>query len=311
MIHDFYHNTREEITEHEARIRNFDTKMQDAEAAQRTEIISHIQKVKHLEYEHSRACGDVKTKATEYMKHEKDHHNENEKEALKQKTQMKDDYTREDMNNIADVDEKEKALQSRINDLSHTLEFQKRELINSYEHKLQKLHDELELRMKVEIHEIEERKNQHINDLMNNHEMAFREMKEYYNDITKQNLERIKKQQETFIDLKAQIAANEQTVADLNKRVKEKTPTLTIAVQTRDQLRKHVKKLPNDIMALRNARGYLNDLTQQMERIEKDRKELEMKFEQVEKDKADMYHKFELAIEQLRSRANYKNDQLE
>lgn len=128
--------------------------------------------------------------------------------------------------------------------MSHTLEFQKRGLIDSYEHKLQKLHDELELRMKVEIHEIEERKNQHINDLMNNHEMAFREMKEYYNDITKQNLERIKKQQETFIDLKAQIAANEQTVADLNKRVKEKTPTLTIAVQTRDQLRKHVKKLP-------------------------------------------------------------------
>lgn len=110
MIHDFYHNTREEISEHEARIRNFDTKMQDAEASQRTEIISHIQKVKHLEYEHQRACGDVKTKATEYMKHEKDHHNENEKEALKQKTQMKDDYTREDMNNIADVDEKEKSL---------------------------------------------------------------------------------------------------------------------------------------------------------------------------------------------------------
>lgn len=64
-------------------------------------------------------------------------------------------------------------------------------------------------------------------------------------------------------------------------------------------------------MALRNARGYLNDLNQQAERIEKDRKELEMKFEQVEKDKADMYHKFELAIEQLRGRANYKNDQLE
>lgn len=27
MIHDFYHNTREEIKELEARIRNFDTKM--------------------------------------------------------------------------------------------------------------------------------------------------------------------------------------------------------------------------------------------------------------------------------------------
>ena len=34
MIHDFYHNTREEIKELEARVRNFDTKMQEAAARQ-------------------------------------------------------------------------------------------------------------------------------------------------------------------------------------------------------------------------------------------------------------------------------------
>lgn len=51
------------------------------------------------------------------------------------------------------------------------------------------LEKELSLRMKVEIHEIEERKNNHINDLMVNHEAAFREMKQYYNDITKENLD--------------------------------------------------------------------------------------------------------------------------
>ena len=54
------------------------------------------------------------------------------------------------------------------------------------------LNDELDLRMKVEIHEIEERKNQHINELLKNHEDAFREMKDYYNDITRENLELIR-----------------------------------------------------------------------------------------------------------------------
>lgn len=38
MIHDFYHNTRQEIREHEAEIKNFDTKMQDLEEAHRVEI---------------------------------------------------------------------------------------------------------------------------------------------------------------------------------------------------------------------------------------------------------------------------------
>lgn len=42
-------------------------------------------------------------------------------------------------------------------------------LISQYEDKLVKLRAELELRMKVEIHEIEERKNKHINELMKSH----------------------------------------------------------------------------------------------------------------------------------------------
>ena len=54
-------------------------------------------------------------------------------------------------------------------------------MINSYEIKLGELMEELELRMKVEIHEIEERKNQHRNDLMMNHQTSFKEMKDYYN----------------------------------------------------------------------------------------------------------------------------------
>jgi len=78
-------------------------------------------------------------------------------------------------------------------------------LINKYETKLIELKEELELRMKVEVHEVEERKNQHINDLMKNHEEAFKEMKEYYNDITRENLELIRMYKEKLIDIRNQI----------------------------------------------------------------------------------------------------------
>lgn len=61
----------------------------------------------------------------------------------------------------------------------------------------------MELRQKVEIHEIEERKNQHINELLKNHEEAFREMKDYYNDITRENLELIRMYKEKLVDIKA------------------------------------------------------------------------------------------------------------
>ena len=52
MMHDFYHNTREEIKELEARISNYDTMVQKSEADHRTDKISLKQKIKHLEYEH-------------------------------------------------------------------------------------------------------------------------------------------------------------------------------------------------------------------------------------------------------------------
>jgi growth arrest-specific protein 8 len=56
---------------------------------------------------------------------------------------------------------------------------------------------------------------------MMNHESAFREMKEYYNDITRENLEIIKLLKEKYTDIKAQIAQNESTVLELKKGVKD------------------------------------------------------------------------------------------
>ena len=62
------------------------------------------------------------------------------------------------------------------------------EIESKYERKMGTLRDELELKRKSEIHEIEERKNQQINQLMKNHEKAFADIKNYYNDITLNNL---------------------------------------------------------------------------------------------------------------------------
>jgi growth arrest-specific protein 8 len=123
MIHDFYHNTREEIKELEARVINYDTKMQDAEAKHRTDIVSHMQKVKHLEYEHKNSCGTVKQDADKDMKHEKSHHTDNEKANLDDKGQRKSEYVISEKSNIADIQEKEEDLQRKVEDLQSELEF--------------------------------------------------------------------------------------------------------------------------------------------------------------------------------------------
>lgn len=62
----------------------------------------------------------------------------------------------------------------------------------NYKERLRKLKENLELKLKVDIHELEERKNLHINELLINHEKSFQELKKYYNEITSENLELIK-----------------------------------------------------------------------------------------------------------------------
>jgi dihydroxyacetone kinase len=85
MIHDFYHNTRADIKELEARIKNLDTDMQDLEGVHRTQIKVFMQKVKHLEYEQGNNCDKVKIDAQKIMKDERIHHVDNEKDMLSKK----------------------------------------------------------------------------------------------------------------------------------------------------------------------------------------------------------------------------------
>lgn len=61
-----------------------------------------------------------------------------------------------------------------------------------YEQKLTSQYEYLTLKHRMETTEVEERKNTQIANLIKNHETAFSEMKNYYNDITFNNLSLIK-----------------------------------------------------------------------------------------------------------------------
>ena len=86
------------------------------------------------------------------------------------------------------------------------------------------LREELELQRKVEIHEIEERKNGQINALMRNHEKAFTDIKNYYNDITLNNLALINSLKEQVEDMKKKEERTEKQMAEIvleNKKLTE------------------------------------------------------------------------------------------
>jgi len=122
MVHDFYNNTRKEIGELESDVKNYDTKMQDLEDAHKVEIKVYTQKVKHLEYEHKKNCGEVQLDGDKNMNLERKYHNEREDEGRGEKVDYKTKYQTEGLSNIIDVEEKEQQLDDQLQQIKKQLD---------------------------------------------------------------------------------------------------------------------------------------------------------------------------------------------
>lgn len=85
-----------------------------------------------------------------------------------------------------------------------------------HEQKLKQYVDDAEKKHQMEMDEIEERKTNQINKLIDEHDESFREMRNYYNDITQNNLILIGNLKEQLEDLKGQLEKSEKHLVIVN-----------------------------------------------------------------------------------------------
>lgn len=85
-----------------------------------------------------------------------------------------------------------------------------------HEEKLQRYIDESETKHQMEMDEIEERKSMQIMKLIEEHEQSYAEMRNYYNDITQNNLTLISSLKEQMEELRGQLEKSEGTLAKVN-----------------------------------------------------------------------------------------------
>jgi chromosome segregation ATPase len=311
MIHDFYSNTKNEVKDIESQVKNYETKMEQMEEQHKVMIKVYMQKVKHLEYEHDQDRDKVKLNAETAMGAEKEYNVNSEKDMKKDKQEKKIQYGDNDNANLSEVETVEEELKAKLKETYEVLNASKKELINNYERKLAALKKELELRLKVEIHEIEERKNQHYNDLMKNHEKAFRDMKDYYNDITRENLELIRVHKENLHEVNNSIILNQTQIDFLKAQNGQLEQPLMLIKNQRNTLKKQLATYEKDQMSLRNAKAQFKVLKKKVHDFQVMKKELDEKMEKIKREKNDMYAKFEVAVDQLKGKAEYKNTLLD
>ena len=310
-IEQFYDITKRERREMELMIDTKDREMEQLEENHRVEVRVYVQKVKHLEYEHKNSSKKVKRDGESALEDEHEASVRREVELKRLKKSLKLELTERELANEFQITEWKqkhaKNLGKLREEFNHNIEL----LEGKYKDKLAALKRDLELRRKVEVHEIEERKNLHINDLMRNHEAAFGQIKDYYNDITHDNLTLIKKLQNEVKDMKQKRQTNQKLMADIAQENKQLLEPLKVAVKQVEELRRDLKDYEKDKLSLKNAKARLKLLSSRFERLQGNHKGLEEKVGDVDTERQTLLEKFESTVKQVQRKSQVKNIQLQ
>ncbi|KFV15137.1 Growth arrest-specific protein 8, partial [Pterocles gutturalis] len=249
-IHSFWEITRRQLEEKRAELRSKDREMEEAEERHQVEIQVYKQKVKHLLYEHQENITELRAEGTLSLKRAQKDHWEQETELRKDVRCLRVGLKEQELTHHAELKNLRLKQEEEIARLRTDFEKQAKEMQTSYARKMQALREQLDLRRKTEVHEVEERKNAQIEDLMRNHERAFGDMKNYYNDITQKNLALISMLKEQIEEMKKREQQLEKEKAEVLLRNKQLTEPLQQAQERVAELQKKLAHYDKDKEAL-------------------------------------------------------------
>merc|ERR1711920_717451 len=216
------------------------------------------------------------------------------------------------MGNEEDVKMLRQGFARSLQKLRDQLEKNHQQLQEQYEEQVEQLKIDLELNRKVEIHEIEERKNQHINELLHNHQEAFDEIKLYYNDITHDNLLLIKSLKDDIQEMKEREKKNQKRMALLTQENKDLSEPLARKLEEQRELEEKLKSYTKDKMALKNLKAHYKQLEEHSTEAKQEYRATEEKYRKLEKERDDLYRRFQKAVREIQRKAELgKNSVLE
>jgi len=277
----------------------------------RIEVKVYQQKVKHLEYEQSTALKSAAAELEAESKGEEELHLKKEallrrdKLALRARTRHLEEAQAEAARQTRLM--QEKSLVKLRQEFRATLDA----LRAKYEGRLASMREDLTLRHRVEVHEVEERKNLHLNQLLRAHEQAFAEIKAYYNNITRANLELITTLKAQVAEANEKQAANQRLMLEIAEENKRLSGPLQRATAELHSLQSDLKDTDKDKQSLEYAKTRLRQMRAQLAALEQSYADTERKYAETEAERDELYAKFEATVRLAQARSEGKHEVLE
>eukprot|EP01086_Lenisia_limosa_P012702 TRINITY_DN41216_c0_g1_i2.p1 TRINITY_DN41216_c0_g1~~TRINITY_DN41216_c0_g1_i2.p1 ORF type:complete len:464 (+),score=138.04 TRINITY_DN41216_c0_g1_i2:70-1461(+) len=303
--------SRQDSSDRAAALRAKDRELEEIEEKHRVEIKVYKQKVKHLLYEHQNNITVYRAEAETTLKLHHDTHTDEEAQLLKDKRALKVELKEAELSHTDAINALNLEHDKQVTKLREEFERLIIEAEARYDHRLKAQRDDLDLRRKTEIHEVEERKNRHIKELLDKHELAFGEIKNYYNDITINNLELIKSLKEQVEELKKKELATEKLMHEVAQENKRLADPLQTALQEVTDLKHKLSSYEKDKMTLAHTKARNKALEEANLGLEWEHEVSLQRFAKVEAERDDLYNKFEEAVLNVRQKTGLKTALLE
>lgn len=270
-----------------------------------------VQQMKHLQYENKTRIGEMRAENMTQLKIAQEDHDMQEQELLADKRELrrllreKEEYTELQVQQL-------KLKHSEIlSEERARFEKEAAEMLALHEQRLYIYIEESEIRHRMEMSEINERKGQQIQKIIEAHDKTIHEMKNYYNDITLNNLALIGTLKEQMEDLRRNSERNERIVTKVTTENRKLADPLKEARTELTEIRKKLENYMRDKKALVRVRSSYETLQKEQNNMKWETEALKMRCDQLSEDRDLLKSKFESAVLELQQKSGLKNVLLE
>jgi hypothetical protein len=274
----------------------------------KVEIAAYSNKYQHLEYEHDifinktlQSEAQLAVEEEEKIRQQRENIYFNDKQDLKYNLKLENDQNR--MN----IEKEQALLKKRLETFEKSLKDNLKTVRNNYEEKIKNLEADLELRLKIEIHELEERKNLKRKILVKNFEERTNGWKQENISQIRENINMIKNYTsllEDKVEENKQLMKEEQ---DLIKLIILKRQELENSKEKHSELMNRLGKYYNQEINMSNMKMKISSLKEKIKEVNIKGDEALLKKDELTKEIDEIERKYQVAIKKFIERAEFKN----
>eukprot|EP00620_Florenciella_sp_RCC1587_P023052 CAMPEP_0182567730 /NCGR_PEP_ID=MMETSP1324-20130603/8866_1 /TAXON_ID=236786 /ORGANISM="Florenciella sp., Strain RCC1587" /LENGTH=472 /DNA_ID=CAMNT_0024781771 /DNA_START=57 /DNA_END=1475 /DNA_ORIENTATION=+ len=298
---------KKNLEDKKAELRNKEREIQDLEEKHQVEIKIYKQRVKHLLYEFQNEKTLKKTGAEMALKLAQDDHRAGASELKQDRRALRIEVKEMELAHGDFIKSLKQQQDRSITSLRQEFERKASEIQKNYEKKMEKARNRLEERRKLETTRIEQKKNEHIAQLMDTHKKAFAEIKNYYNDITHNNLDLIKSLKEEVEEMRKKEHLDEKQMQHISQENTRMNEPFRQAKQDVENLRAELDRYNWEKEELRSTKARLLVVEDEQHQLKWEYEVAALRFDEVKSQRDKLAEKFQATVYETQQKSGFRN----